>query len=72
MRLKKLEKDVETSGWQMKNSVIFPDVWSTQNLTPQYLRAFTKVANAFVFLLDFSCESKLRFLTPSPFRAVIS
>lgn len=34
MRLKKLEQNTETSGWQMKNSVLSPDIWSTQNLPP--------------------------------------
>lgn len=39
----------------MKISVIFPDIWSTQNLTPQHRTIFRRVAECFTSLLDFSC-----------------
>ena len=39
----------------MKISVIFPDIWLTQNLTPQHRTVFRRVAECFTSLLGFSC-----------------
>lgn len=39
----------------MKISVFFPDIWSTQNLTPQHRTVFRRVAECFASLLGFSC-----------------
>lgn len=69
--------DVKETKWDERNwpehrtiwmanekSVIFPDVWSTQNLTPQYLKAFRRVDECFIFLLGFSCVMRQSSLRP--------